>query len=248
MRVEPERLTQFTHARYGGASPSANTMRGLAFFLLIGAAALTSERAAVAAPVAGKVTLPTELKAGRRHHGYWRLENGIVPVAPASARGDTVVVLTGTKGQAPAAKTITVEIAGLQATPSTVVVGEGSVVEFKNNDRVPHDLSTPANTSLMAIERLPPRGVRRQKFSTAGAYVVRCTEYPHMIVSVLVVNTPHFAVVDDKGAFKMPDVAEPKAALKVWSDGRWVHEQEIDTAAAGDLQVKVAAPGNKETE
>jgi plastocyanin len=205
-------------------------------------------RVAAAAPVAGKVNLPAELRTGRRLQGYWRLENGVVPVASPGGRGDTVVVLVGAKGQAPAAKTVTVELAGLQANPPAVVVGEGSVVEFKNGDRVAHDLSTPEQSSVMAIERLPPGAVRRQKFLATGGYQVRCNEYPHLGVSVLVVDSPYFAIVDDKGAFKLPDVPDGKATLKVWSQGRWVHEQEIDTTRAADLQVRVASPGAKAAE
>lgn len=245
MREEPQRLTQLETTRYRDASLFAPMMRGLLVFSLlgstIGASGLLGARSAFAAPVGGKVSLPDELTTGRRRPGYWRLENGSVPTAGPPFRGDTVVLLVGLKGTSPPAKTVTVDVAGLQASPSTLVVGPGSVVEFKNADRVAHDLSTPADSAVMAIERLTPGGVRRQRFSKPGAHVVRCSEYPHLEVSVLVVETPHFAVVDEKGGFKLGDLPAGKATLKVWSQGRWVHQQEIDTASANDLQITVAA-------
>ena len=140
-----------------------------------------------------------------------------------------MVVLSGVKAAAPPARTVTVDIARL-AGPSRRRwwSGEGSVVELKNSDRVPHDLAIPEMANLMPLERLAPGALRRQKLLAAGGYAIRDAEFPHLVISVIVVNSPFFATVDDKGAFKLPDAPEGKATLKVWSHGRWVHEQEID--------------------
>lgn len=203
---------------------------------------------ALATPVRGTVNLPPELKSGRRHPGYWRIENGLVPVQPAPHRGETVVVLEGFKGQAPAARTVSVEIAGLQASPPLVVVGTGSVVELKNGDRLPLDLSIPALPSLMPLQRLAPGGIRRQRFTEPGGYLIRSAEHPHLVVSVVVVGSPHFAVVDDKGGFKL-DVPDGRGALKVWSHGRWVHEEPLDvTGKPMDLTLKIEGAGAREAE
>jgi hypothetical protein len=211
------------------------------------AAQVAWSRPADAAPVRGTVTLPQDLKSARRFRGYWRVENGVVPIAPAPARADTVVVLSGVKAAAPPARTVTVDIAGLAPVPSTVVVGEGSVVELKNSDRVPHDLSIPTMANVMPLERLAPGALRRQKLLAAGGYAIRDAEFPHLVVSVIVVNSPFFATVDDKGAFKLPDAPEGKATLKVWSHGKWVHEQEIDVGKSDDLRIKVAEPSARES-
>ena len=53
-------------------------------------------------------------------------------------------------------------------------------------------------------------------------------------------NSPLYAVADDRGSFKISDVPEGHATLKVWSSGRWVKEAELDIPAKGiDLTVKV---------
>jgi plastocyanin len=155
----------------------------------------------------------------------------------------------GPQFQAIPPKNVSVEISGLQANPAAVVVSEGTVVEFKNSDRVAHDLSIPDHSEVMAPERLSSGSIRKQRFGTAGEYLVRCTEYPHIVISVIVTSSPLFAVVEDKGGFKIPDVPEGHATLKVWSNGAWVHEQEIDVSAKGlDLTVKVqGASSAKET-
>jgi hypothetical protein len=219
--------------------------------LIAGALGLLGGALAQAAPVKGNVILPAEGRTGRKHLGYWRVENGVVPIAPPAARGDTVVVLAGVKAQSPGAKTVTLELSGFQALQAgvptnTVVVAEGSVIEFKNSDKVAHDLSIPDQPSMMPIERLTPGGVRRQKFLSEGGYVVRCAEYPHMTISVVVVATPYFAVAEDRGAFKLPDAPDGRATLKVWSGGRWVHQEEIDVGPkSADLQIKVKSTSAK---
>jgi len=203
-------------------------------------AGVTGALAAVAAPIKGTVHLPPELRTGRAFLGHWRVDNTNVAVQPANLRGGTIVMITGPQYQAVPPKNAQVEIAGLQATPAAVVVSEGSVVEFKNSDKVAHDLSVPGQSSIMPPERLSPGTVRKQRFATPGEYLVRCTEYPHIVISVLVTNSPLFAVADDRGNFRIADVPEGRATLKVWSGGRWVKEGEIDIPARGlDLTVKV---------
>jgi plastocyanin len=200
---------------------------------------------AEAAPVKGTVTLPAPLRIGRRYPGHWRVENGSVAVQPS--KGEAIVVANGPKGSAPAAKTYTVDIAGFQATPATLVIGVGSVVEFKNSDRVAHELATPAQSSLMGPERLAPGSLRRQKFLVPGGYEVRCNLYPHLAINIVVVDSPYFAVTDDKGAFKL-DVPDGKATLKVWAQGRWVHEETVDVKPSmPDVQLKVAEGGRGES-
>ena len=234
--------------------------RGLRTLFLLGAVALAAAPA-WAAPVKGTVVMPDELKSGRKHQGYWRVESG-VPVTAKADKGegkgenktDTVVLLTGVKGTPPPARTITVEISGFQtvnvaqgAPQSTWVVGEGSVVEFKNSDRVAHDLSIPEQPELMPVERLVPGQIRRQRFTTAGAYAVKCSEYPHVAASIVVMASPFFAVTDEKGAFKIADVPDGKATLKVWSHGRWIHEEAIEVGPkSADLRIK-PTPGKAAT-
>jgi plastocyanin len=190
--------------------------------------------------VKGTVNLPVELKSGRRFLGHWRVENTNVAVQSATTRSGTIVFLTGPQYQAVPPKSASVELSGLQANPPALVVSEGTVVEFKNSDKVSHELSTPTQPQVMEPQRLSVGMVRKQRFAAAGEYIVRCAEYPHIVVSVIVTNTPFFSVVDDRGAFKISDVPEGHATLKVWSTGRWVKEAEIDIPARGlDLTVKV---------
>jgi hypothetical protein len=228
-----------THARYRRTSLAVAAL----------AAGFAWQGLAMAATVKGTVSLPAELKTGRRFLGHWRVENTNVAMQHANLRGGTVVLLVGPQFQAIPPKNVSVEISGLQANPAAVVVSEGTVVEFKNADKVSHDLSTPGQPQMMPPERLSSGTVRKQRFANAGEYLVRCAEYPHIVISVIVTSSPLFSVVEDKGGFKISDVPEGHATLKVWSNGAWVHEQEVDVPARGlDLTVKVKSSSSaKET-
>ena len=219
------------------------TVFRIAALLLV---ALSFGPRARAGTVKGLVKLPEGAKSTRLFQGYWRLENGNVAVQNSGgAKAETVVVLDNLKGKAPSARTVTIELGGLDARPRLVVVGPGSVLEIKNTGKVRHELSTPNTPQLMQVESLPPGGVRRQKFDAVGGYVIRDSEYPHIMISVLVCDNPYFAALDEKGAFSIAGVPEGKAVLKVWTHGHWAAEQEIDTASKDELVVKVAAPHSK---
>jgi plastocyanin len=213
----------------------------MAFSLLIG------PPAAYAATVKGTVRLPPELRNSRRFPGHWRVE-GVLPIAPPTRSGDTVVLLTGIRGQAVPPTATTVEIAGLAANPATVVVTSGTVVEFRNSDKVDHELVLAEKPDIMPPGRLASGSIRKVTFHTPGEYLVRCTEYPHIVISVIVTNSPLFAIVDPRGTFHLPETPEGKGTLKVWSAGRFVHEQAIVVTAKGlDLNIKVAATTDKDS-
>jgi hypothetical protein len=216
---------------------------------LLGIAAITLlVPAAQAGTVHGSVKLPDSARSTRLFQGYWRLENGIVPVQNAGgAKAETVVVLQNVKGaKSPAARTVTIEIGGLDARPRLVVVGPGSVIEIKNTGKMRHELSTPETPKVMSVETLPPGGTRRQRFDSLGGFVIRDQEYPHIMVSVIVVDSPFYATLDEKGSFSIPSVPDGKVNLKVWTRGRWATEQEIDAGSKEDLTIRVASPQEKE--
>jgi hypothetical protein len=224
--------------------------RSLSSFVVAALLILTGLQApAWAGTVKGVVHLADDAGSTRLYQGYWRLENGNVPVqSSGGAKAETVVVLEVTKDtHPPAARTVTVEIGGLDARPRLVMIGPGSVLELKNTGKVTHEFSTPENPSFMPVERLNPGTFRRQKFMAPGGYLIRCAEYPHIAISAIVVASSFFSTLDEKGNFSIPDVPEGKAILKVWTRGKWAFQEEIDTGKKEPLSIKVTAPKAKET-
>jgi hypothetical protein len=220
-------------------------------FLVFGlAVALSAGPSAWAGTVKGTVKLPENARSTRLYQGYWRLENGNVPVQTSGgAKLETAVVLENVNGShPPAARTVTVELGGLDARPRLLIVGPGSVVELKNTGKIRMELSTPDTPTVMAPEQLPSGATRRQKFDAVGGFVIRDAEYPHIMISVIVVDSPYYSTIDEKGSFSIPGVPEGKANLKVWTRGKWASEEEIDTGSKEDLTVKVTSAREKEKE
>jgi hypothetical protein len=203
-----------------------------------------------AGTVRGTVKMPDASRSTRLYHGYWRLENGNVPVQTAGgAKAETVVVLENVKGaHAPSARTITIELGSLDARPRLVITGPGSVLELKNTGKVRHELSTPETPDVMPLQTLEPGGTRHARFDKLGGFVIRDSEYPHIMISVIIVGTTYFAPVDDKGAFSIPNVPDSNATLKVWTRGKWVAEQQIETGSLGkeELTIKVVSQRDRE--
>jgi hypothetical protein len=198
--------------------------------------------------IKGTVKLPEGARSTRLYSGYWRLENGNVPVqTTGGVKAETVVVLQDIKGaKPPPARTVTVEIGGLDAHPRLVTMGPGSVLEIKNTGKMTHELSIPDNAQLMPIERLGPGSARHVKFETVGGYLIRDSEYPHIMISVIVVDSPYNSALDERGNFSIPGVPDSKVKLRVWTRGAWVTEQDVDASKKEDLTIKVAAPNEKE--
>ena len=230
-------------------NPLSRVSRSLVFGA-VACLSLAGNAHAAGTTVRGTVKMPDASRSTRLYHGYWRLENGNVPVQTAGgAKAETVVVLENVKGaHAPSARTITIELGGLDARPRLVITGPGSVVELKNTGKVRHELSTPDKPAAMQLETLAPGPTRRQRFDALGDYVIRDSEYPHIMICVLVVGTTYFSAVDDKGSFSIANVPDSTATLKVWARGKWVAEQQLETGSLGkeELTIKVVSQRERE--
>jgi hypothetical protein len=222
--------------------PAVSTALALLVALAAGASAWAGT-----VTVKGSVKLPDAARSTRLYQGYWRLENGNVPVQnTGGAKLETAVVLENVNGaHPPPARTVTIELGGLDAHPRMVITGPGSVIELKNTGKVRLALSTPETPSVMPLEQLPPGATRRAKFDAVGGFAIHDVEYPHILISVIIVDSPFFATADEKGSFSIAAVPDGKAHLKVWTRGRWAAEQEVDTGSKEEVIVKVAAPGQK---
>lgn len=219
---------------------------------LSGAAALAAPPKGAAAPagnVRGTVSLPDQLRTSRDGtSGYWRLENGVVPIgAPhRSVFQDTVIVFELGVGATPTSLTATVEITGIDFSPRVLPVQTGTTIEFKNLDRFAHNLYSPGNDSFFKNELTPPGGSRKVRFFAPGATNIRCAEFPHMEGAVLVLPQLHYARPDASGAFTA-QLPEGRYTMRVFVRNRWVHQQALEVgAAAQELKIKVAPPKERE--
>ena len=158
------------------------------------------------------------------------------------AKAETVVVLENLKGKAPAARTVTVEIGGLDARPRLLIVGPGSVVEIKHRQDAARAFDAGCAEDHAhrnpAPWRYPPAAVRRAGWVRHPRQRVPTHHGLGDRGRLALLLDPH-----EKGSFSIAGVPDGKANLKVWTRGRWASEQEVDTATAvkDELTVRVTA-------
>ena len=202
-----------------------------------------------AAAVKGTVLLPDSMRQPRDEtQGYWRLENGVVPVTsqPRSVFAETLVVFESSAAATPGNTTATVEMLGLDFSPRVLPVALGTTVEFKNSDKHLHVLWSPENTSFFKQEPTPPGSSRKVRFFAPGAVLIRCSEFPHMLGAVIVLAQPLYGRPDRDGAFAV-SVPDGRYMLRVFARGRWVHQQPVEVnAQMGELKIKVAPSKERE--
>ena len=73
-------------------------------------------------------------------------------------------------------------------------------------------------------------------FDVAGLVTVRCDIHEHMRALILVLDTPHFVVTDERGNFRLADLPSGHYTLKAWVDSRTTLEHPVEVPKAGTLQ------------
>jgi hypothetical protein len=200
-----------------------------------------------ASTVRGTIALPPEPRAADTRDGHWRVENGVLPIAPrtADSRSELIVVLEGpnahAKPDAPPPQQVVVDLHGVRLDPKVVLAPMGATVVFRNDDRVPHTLYLEHATSLMPAAPTPAGQARSVKFLAAGEYPVRDEEFPHVEATIVVVQSPLATQPDDKNNFKL-DAPEGHYTLKVFWRNAWVVEQPLDVGSSRTTEVSIQVP------
>jgi hypothetical protein len=200
---------------------------------------LLAAAGAVASPVRGSLKLPERSRAAEPLSGYWRVENGVLPVAQAPESPSAVVVLEPSAQAKSNPTSITVELHGLRMEPKLLALPLGTTVVFKNSDRVPHTLYVAGNASIMAPVPTPAGQNRQQQFSTVGEFRIRDEEYPHISAMMVVTASPYTAIVEPSGAFKL-EAPEGHYTARVWWHGDWVLTQSVNVSHGAELRLVVA--------
>jgi len=203
---------------------------------------------AVAALLKGTVALPGGFRpVAPRHATYWRIENGLLPIAPPlrDPRTEMVAYLEGGAVPPAAEATVVIELNGYRFDPRVVVVAAGGNVEFKNTGRVGHVIYD--KQKVMTPGSVKPGESRKQKYHAEGEYEIREEEFPHMRAVVKVLPTPLFARPDDKGVFKINNVPEGKWTAKVWYRGEVLASDTVEVGAQGGEVVLRVPPQDSRT-
>jgi plastocyanin len=187
---------------------------------------LLTTGAAIAATIEGRVALPDTPKATVVNKRYEIVSTGgVVATNPPLA----VVYLEGNFAAAAEAPVIRVEQKDLMFVPQLLAVPVGARVEFPNLDDTFHNIFSysPAKRFDLGRYRADEKPVPAVIFDAPGLVVLRCDIHEHMRGVILVLATPHFAVTDDGGNFRLTGLPAGSYKLKAWLSSRTTLERDV---------------------
>ncbi len=126
-----------------------------------------------------------------------------------------------------------------QFSPRMVVVPAGSEVAFSNQDPILHNAFSvsPGNAfDLGLVGKGPGKPVT---FETPGIVRVFCNVHHAMYANVVVVPTPHYAVPDAGGNFRLDDVPAGPGTLSFWHERGEVVSFPLNVPARGALTLNL---------
>lgn len=116
----------------------------------------------------------------------------------------------------PPQKPVELDQKGMLFVPRVLPVVRGTTVRFLNSDPLPHNVFSPEGKYNLGTW---PQGETREfKFDKPGIYTQLCRVHPEMIATVVVLETPHFAVTDQAGRFEIKQVPPGQYTLVAWSE------------------------------
>ena len=149
----------------------------------------------------------------------------VVEVRAAGSDGkplaEAVIFLDSREAKA-AARPVTgaeVEQAQRRFTHRVTVVTVGSEVHFPNRDVVRHHVYSFSPIKPFELKLYSGTPSNPVLFDKPGVAVLGCNIHDNMVAWVLVLETPHFAVTDGRGAVRIDNVPPGNYRLRTWHPG-----------------------------
>ena len=123
--------------------------------------------------------------------------------------------------------------------PSLLPVQLGTRVEFPNLDDTFHNIFSfsPAKRFDLGRYRGDERPVPSVLFDKPGLVTLRCDIHEHMRALILVLETPHFAITEPDGTFRLTGLPAGRYVLKAWIDSKTTKETPVELAADATRRV-----------
>jgi plastocyanin len=128
---------------------------------------------------------------------------------------NAVVWLSGPAG-APSATPALVNQHKKKFHPRVLPAVKGQVVHFVNQDKIEHNVFSRDSRLPFDLGRYPKSEYRSVTFGESGVFKVYCDIHKAMILDVVVVDSPYYAVSNDQGVFSIEGVPAGSYELEVW--------------------------------
>ena len=102
--------------------------------------------------------------------------------------------------------------------PHVLAVEVGSQVDFPNHDPFFHNVFSLFNGKRFDLGLYEAGSTRGVHFDRAGICYIFCNIHPQMSAVVVVIDTPYFAVSNDRGEIVIPHVPPGRYQAKFWEE------------------------------
>jgi plastocyanin len=190
------------------------------------------------ATVEGRVELPKTSAASVMIKRYEIVTNGgVLATKPPLA----VVYLEGSFPKKNSAVEKQMMQRDLNFVPALLPVQTGTKVAFPNLDDTYHNIFSfsPAKRFDLGRYRGDERPIPSVVFDVPGLVTVRCDIHEHMRALILVLDTPHFALSDAEGRFRLNGLPAGRYKLKAWLSSRVTLERPVELAGGSTLSVNL---------
>jgi len=103
--------------------------------------------------------------------------------------------------------------------PRVLAVRVGTTVEFPNNDKVFHNVFSFRDGRKFDLGMYPKGTSKRISFDKPGLSRLFCNIHPNMAAYVMALDTPYFAVSNERGTFSIADVPAGTYTYHAWRPG-----------------------------
>jgi plastocyanin len=144
---------------------------------------------------------------------------GTVKAVGVKDSADAVVYVDAIPGKSFPAPTahLLMDQKNLVYVPHVLPVLTGTTVDFRNSDKVLHNVFSPDKCAdKFNLGSWPQGQVRSYTFKTPCVATLLCNVHPEMEAYVVALPTPYFAVTDKSGAYCIKDLPDGSYTVRVW--------------------------------
>jgi plastocyanin len=163
---------------------------------------------------------------------------GQVILADGSAAKNAVVWLEGSEHASPLRNAM-VDQRDLTFIPHVSAVTVGTTVKFPNDDNVYHNVFAEFRAKRFDLGMYPQGSSKKVKFDKPGLVALLCSVHSDMSAYIMVVDTPYFAVTDNRGKFHISGVPGETFKVHAWHESGQEYTDTVNVSGQTNLRLKL---------
>lgn len=121
--------------------------------------------------------------------------------------------------------------------PHVLPILVGTTVEFPNSDSTRHNVFSPSKPKRFNLGTYPAGVTKRVAFERPGVVSLLCNVHAEMSAYVIVLQNPHYSMLDKRGVYRIENVPRGRYKLVVWHEKLKTKEKQIEIPERGEIVV-----------